>query len=195
MLGKMIQIAHERQKNETGYDCYIKYSTKVRVAEIEADGDSLLITTTPVLENRSVLGDAWTEITFTFKYDITAKKAQKHLYRLGYSEFNDRVSSIDFLKIKTFGNEVCKYFHPKNESDHQAIMRLLDLEDYDDVQKIQRHYYRKVSKYRTRVDDARWLEDAKQWELKEYERDKDTLEKWDTLTKALLDAMPDDSSE
>ena len=49
--------------------------------------NTLLITTTSVLENRSLFGQKWTEITFKIKYDLTHEDAVEYL---GYEEFKNK---------------------------------------------------------------------------------------------------------
>jgi hypothetical protein len=188
----LANIASERYKNETGYDSYIKYARKVRVANIEeSDSDGhLIVTTTPVIENRTILGDNWTEITFKFKYDYTTETAREMLEHQGYLEFEKRAISVaDFLKIKYMNRKSGGAFSLNSESDHQAIGRLLDLEDYKDVQKIVNYYANKVHIYRNELSDFEFFQVFQNDEREKNDQNVRDMDIWENKLQDILDAM------
>lgn len=196
VIGTLYSIANDRMNNESAHDLYLKYSTNLIIKNIEElDQYTLLVTTYPVLENRSILGDKWTEITFKFKYFYTKEIAQELLDEQGYIEFKQKsISVYDFLKIKYIGRKVYKAFHSDSEFDFYAEGRLLDLEEYDDVSKIVHYFRKKVCQYEYRVDDAKYLEKCKEFDEKDNQRYKKEMNKWKQISDELLQNMPDDSN-
>lgn len=190
MFLKMCAITADRLNNQSASDLYLSYSTKVKVNDLEEiNSNIVLITTTHVLENRGIITDKWTEITFKIKYDVTHQNAVELIEKLGYNEFKNKgISLFDFMKIKCLGRKVYKFFESDTKIETQAEGRLLDLDDYDDVMKIRNYYYRKVLEYKNMISEIKMLEIDKE----EYEKNSEILRKYNDKLQELLDAMSSD---
>lgn len=207
MLGALITIANARLNNESAYSIYIKHATKLKVKdirEVEGDGvdeesvngedkNKILVLTSSIIENRSLFGEKWTEISFSFKYDTTHEDAVERLENLGYEEFRKKgISIYDFMKIKSIGHNEYKFFCNDAISDIRAEGRLMDLEDYDDLYKIRQIYYVKKCKYEKMVRDAKWYTRIAESECEKenYKKDVASYEMWTNR----INELPDETS-
>lgn len=191
MLG-LIGLAEDLANKKSNDTIYIQNGTKLVIKEITGlENGNLLITTCSVFEKFSIFGDSWFEITFNLEYDIHDDEALELLKDYGYYDYQN-LSVLDFMKIKSKGRKLYKFTVSKAVKIKETIRRQLDLNNYDDVNKIYKIYYGKVSKYRNMVHDIKdftfYVEDEKD----AYIRDVNKLEEYHKLCTKLLDEMSSD---
>jgi hypothetical protein len=194
MLPHVLSLALNLEK-KSGESLYLSNSTKLRVKNIVSfDQNVLLVTTSSVCKNMAVFEDKWEEITFTFKYDLTHKDAVEFIQDLKYEDYIGKgIDFVDFIKIKSLGRKVYKFFALKAEFDMEAKSRLLDLNNYDDVSKIKNFYYKQVLDYELVLDSQRDFEMFKEEDQEKHEKNSEILKIWEARLDKILEEM--DSEE
>ena len=188
---KFVAVTETLTQNRKDKDIYHGHSTKLIIKDIqELDNGNLLITTSRVFENFSILGDLWVEIIFQFEYDIHHEAAQKLLANLGYSEFQN-ISVFDFMRIKTKGRKLYKYTASKARKIKCTSRRKLDMTNFDDVDTIWKLYYAKVSEYKNMVDDIKYFTSFVELDKDKYEGDLRDMNKYREIRDRLLEDASD----
>lgn len=190
-------FAEEHARNIDGKSLYIHNSTKLKIKDVTEDDDgSLLMITHPILYNFSVFSDAWADITFVMKCDISTPETRERLESMGYPEFEAKgISVLDFIKIKSIGRKLWKFLPHDCESVYKTYRRNLDLTNYDDVCKLYAHWRRKTSFYEDAELNIKHNKMIVELEKDKYLRDNEQKEKFRLLHQKLLDEMPSDEED
>ena len=196
VLLKMAVIAQHMKDKQSDEDLYYRHSTDLKIKSIEEVEDGkVIIRTYSTMIDSGIVSENWVELYFTMEYDLTHKKATKHLIDCGYDEYGNRgISRFDFLKIKAIGRKVYKFIISKAMSNIKAIQRPLDLEKYDDVKRIRNAYWKRVMKYINMVTDVEMYQQSIEFDKDRFLRDKEKLEECNILLKQRLEDNEDEFS-
>ena len=171
-LMSMAKFASDRMQSESAESIYLNNYRDIKAKDITLiDNKTIFVTTTSIIKDRSILGEKWTQMHFTFEYDVNHKDAIIRMHNQGYYEFRERgVSYYDFIKIKSIGLEVYKFFANEARVNFKVISRLLDLDDYDDVSRIQSVYRRKIYTHEDKIKSIEHYTQDLEFDKREYER-------------------------
>ena len=183
----MADIVQKMENNKEDKSLYIEYATKLNIKSIDfTNNDNVIsIQCSPIYRNISVIGEHWVEMTFVLNYDVTSPDAIEVIQQFGYSDYKDKLSIVEFFRIKSIGWKLYKYL----TWDHlsiQVIKRELNINNYDDVSMVRSIYLKRVSDYRW-LSSAILLNEIKLMDTCEFSRDEDRLSHYTSICDNLLD--------
>lgn len=168
-------------EEEHSRSLYIRFSPKLRVKKIKIRGNHLIVITHSVVENQNDSPEKWTKIVFRLKYDLFHSSMVDTLDDLGYNEFKDRVTVIDFLKIKSFEKEVWQFFPLETLLKTKIHRRLLNVENIDDIHLIESIFRTRISKYESLLGDKEIIEENIERGKASYITNKMEYKKWKSV--------------
>lgn len=146
-------------------DTYARFATKVKVANLEKINDRIFLITTNTHINENDLSEV------QFKITVDMKHGDQIDLLNDWGDY-EGVSLFDFIRIKSLGRKVYKFFSSHAQIDIQTIKTPINLNSYDGVKKVKRFYGYKVNVYQLNKENIMMTED-------QYHENLENLRAWD----------------